>query len=71
MSLFAYQAAWRDDNDWAEIPDGHDVHHICRVPICINSKHLEMLSELEHHQRHHPDGPKPEAVYNSNRTITR
>jgi hypothetical protein len=34
------------------VPVGYDVHHECGVRRCLNVKHLEVLSEAEHHARH-------------------
>lgn len=32
----------------APVITGYDVHHICKVPLCVNPDHLEMLSANEH-----------------------
>lgn len=30
------------------IPTGHDVHHTCKVPRCVNPAHLELIGERAH-----------------------
>ncbi len=34
------------------IPDGHDIHHVCRVRPCINPAHLEAVSHGDHAEEH-------------------
>lgn len=29
------------------IPEGHDVHHICYLPICVNPAHLKSITPYE------------------------
>ena len=32
------------------VPDGHDVHHLCGVPLCVNPDHLEVMEHVAHMQ---------------------
>jgi len=47
-----------------EIPSGHDVHHHCSQPACVNPDHLEALSRREHMAAdgRHPFGNKKAVV---------
>lgn len=38
--------AYRDH--YGEIPEGHDVHHRCEHPPCINPEHLQAVTPAEH-----------------------
>jgi hypothetical protein len=46
----ASRAVWRIF--YGPIPPGHDVHHRCRHPWCVNPDHLQSLSEDEHAAEH-------------------
>jgi hypothetical protein len=35
-----------------EIPEGHDLHHLCETPGCCNPDHLEPLTRKEHKAEH-------------------
>lgn len=39
---------------FGEIPEGHDIHHKCGRPACVNPDHLEALTRSEHNAIHHP-----------------
>jgi len=43
----AHRAAWRVANG-QQIPPGHDVHHTCERPACINPDHLVLLTHAQH-----------------------
>ena len=34
------------------IPEGYDVHHVCREPACIESTHLEIIEHAKHVSMH-------------------
>lgn len=34
------------------IPDGHDVHHICRNRSCVNPEHLQLFEHGSHTSHH-------------------
>lgn len=36
------------------VPPGHDVHHRCEHPGCVNPDHLELVTRLEHARLHAP-----------------
>lgn len=42
----AYEAAY------GPIPAGHQVHHRCETPLCVEPTHLEAVTALQHKQRH-------------------
>lgn len=48
--LGAHIAAWETVNGL--VPKGKQVHHKCRVKLCVNPDHLEALTPKEHGQRH-------------------
>lgn len=39
---------------FSEIPSGHEIHHRCRMPNCVNPDHLEAITQREHWKKH-PD----------------
>ena len=43
---------------FGRIPDGHDIHHKCKVTICVRPEHLEALTKKEHALR----GSSPTAI---------
>lgn len=38
------------------IPDGHDLHHACGVPLCVNPDHMKTLTPQEHIKITLPNG---------------
>jgi hypothetical protein len=41
-----------------KVPQGHEVHHKCRNPLCVNPLHLDVLEVGEHRRRHIKMMPK-------------
>ena len=50
VHLYAHRVVWERAN--GAIPEGHHVHHVCGTRACISLKHLQLLSESEHHSLH-------------------
>lgn len=48
-AAYRFSMAWSLDlkGPW-ELPDGHDVHHTCNEPMCVNPEHLLLLTSAEH-----------------------
>lgn len=36
------------------IPEGYQIHHLCRVKLCVAPYHLEAIDMVEHSRTHHP-----------------
>lgn len=34
------------------IPDDHELHHLCRVRLCVNADHLTVVTPAEHRRLH-------------------
>lgn len=55
-ATFAHIAALLDAGH--AIPDGHAVHHLCGVKMCVNVDHLVVASHADH-RRLHPEARRP------------
>ena len=61
----AHQAAWLDADK--EIPSGYQLHHVCRNKLCINVKHLQLVTAAEHTRLHSRD-PRNHRSGNTDKT---
>lgn len=48
----AHRFFWEQAN--GPIPEGTNLHHKCGFKLCVNLKHMELLTENEHGKRHSP-----------------
>lgn len=48
--IYAHRIAWRDTHDGIEIPDDHEIDHICRVRSCVNPDHLRCVPWTQNRQ---------------------
>ena len=39
---------WSYEHFVGPIPEGHEVHHVCEMPACVNPDHLQALTRREH-----------------------
>jgi hypothetical protein len=46
----SYRVAY--ETQYGPIPDGHDVHHVCRNQLCLNPFHLQAIPAAEHRRLH-------------------
>lgn len=62
LGQFAHRAYYAAA--YGPIPPDHEVHHICRNPICVNPAHLECIDGRAHDIAHnlHDDGLSIETV---------
>lgn len=60
----AHRVAWEEAN--GPIPEGHQIHHNCRVRACVNPDHLVCMTALEHNRLH----GNAEPWYERQRAIT-
>jgi hypothetical protein len=47
---YAHRRYWEAVN--GPRPDGHDIHHTCKTPACVNPEHLEAVDRREHDVLH-------------------
>lgn len=47
---YAHRRYWETVN--GPRPEGHDIHHRCKNPGCVNPAHLEPIDEREHDVEH-------------------
>lgn len=47
---YAHRHIWEEVN--GPIPDGFDLHHKCGIKRCVNLEHLELLTRMEHVDKH-------------------
>ena len=43
---------WYYEQEHGPIPEGMEIHHVCKVPHCVNPAHLQALTILEHKRAH-------------------
>lgn len=48
----SYAHRWAYEHAVGPVPDGYDVHHICRNHACVNVDHLEALTRRAHAALH-------------------
>lgn len=41
---------------YGDIPEGMQIHHMCRNKLCINTKHLRLVTPKEHSKEHGLNG---------------
>lgn len=46
-----------------EIPDGYVIHHTCNNQLCINPKHLQLMTRAEHSKVHSKDRVKTHCIH--------
>jgi hypothetical protein len=49
---------WMWEREVGPVPDGMQLHHLCRVRRCVNPAHLEVVTTRDHGLRHR-GGPRP------------
>lgn len=43
-----YAHRWAYERFVGPIPDGHQIHHVCRTPSCVNPAHMRTVTPAEH-----------------------
>lgn len=52
-SGWAHRIAWEQANG-RPVPEGYEIDHTCRTPLCVEPSHLDCITEAEHWERTHP-----------------
>jgi hypothetical protein len=42
---------WHYEQEHGALRDGHEIDHLCRVPLCVNPDHLEAVTRAENVRR--------------------
>lgn len=59
VTVGAHRVSWVLHNN-TEIPDGYEIDHLCRNPLCVNPEHLDAVTRRENMRRRHGgDAAKP------------
>jgi len=51
MGVGVHKVVWYAER--GPVPSGHELHHTCWVPPCVNVDHLQPLTRIEHEKVHH------------------
>jgi hypothetical protein len=52
----AHRVSWVLHNN-KEIPDGYEIDHLCRNPLCVNPEHLDAVTRRENMRRRYGGDP--------------
>jgi hypothetical protein len=63
--LYAHRVVWEAKH--GPIPEGAQIHHVCRTKACINVEHLELKRSFAEHMREHP--PRRKCDHDDDRYI--
>lgn len=58
LGIGAHRVVWIAER--GSVPAGHELHHVCGVPCCVNVGHLQVLTRAEHEAVHHGNCPECE-----------
>ena len=48
-SQLVHRLAWENEN--GPIPDGYTIDHLCRIKVCVNTAHMEVVTRAENKRR--------------------
>jgi hypothetical protein len=51
LGIGAHRVVWVAER--GPVSAGHELHHVCGVPCCVNVAHLQVLTRAEHEAVHH------------------